>query len=301
MPRPLLAALLLLSCGCAHAAALHLDDAQAERVGDRIFQNEAGRKPYFLVHWNKGEDFASLGIGHFIWHKAGGPASGPRFEESFPGLIPHLQAVVPAADYPAWLQPGIPAPWNSLEEFTREKDGTKANELRALLGRKDAIRVQARYAADRAEKSLPKVLCAVSAAEGAKLRARYDAVATTPQGVFALVDYVNFKGEGVERDAAGGCRVHPVESFPHKPGFDAVYDARPDALKPGEAEGWGLLQVLQRMDDAPAGPQAAAAFARAAEWKLGQRVWNTKPANGESPYAQYLAGWTKRVRDYVNP
>ena len=37
-----------------------------------------------LTSWNQGEDFASLGIGHFIWYPKG--RRGP-FEESFPKLV----------------------------------------------------------------------------------------------------------------------------------------------------------------------------------------------------------------------
>src|SRR5258708_5545050 len=50
-----------------------LTDAQAMEIGKKIFQNEAGGKIPFLTHWNDGEDFASLGIGHFIWYHDGAP------------------------------------------------------------------------------------------------------------------------------------------------------------------------------------------------------------------------------------
>ena len=80
--------------------------------------------------------------------------------------------------------------------------------------------MQARYAADRVEAALPKILAAAPAAERASLQARFDRVASVPNGVYALRDYVNFKGEGVS----------PTERY--------------------NGEGWGLLQVLEGMTDA---------------------------------------------------
>ena len=38
--------------------------------------------------WNAGEDFPSLGIGHFIWYRAG---QQEIFEESFPQLLSFLK------------------------------------------------------------------------------------------------------------------------------------------------------------------------------------------------------------------
>ena len=39
-----------------------------QRIGDRIFENECASRKECLVEWNIGEDFLSLGIGHFIWY-----------------------------------------------------------------------------------------------------------------------------------------------------------------------------------------------------------------------------------------
>ena len=43
----------------------------------------AGKDKY-LVWWNKGEDFASVGIGHFIWFSKG---HSERFREVFPMYV----------------------------------------------------------------------------------------------------------------------------------------------------------------------------------------------------------------------
>jgi hypothetical protein len=41
------------------------------RIGRKVWQNECGGTVAGLTSWNAGENFASLGIGHFIWYPAG--------------------------------------------------------------------------------------------------------------------------------------------------------------------------------------------------------------------------------------
>ena len=88
---------------CQVATALTITNGQALEAGRRLWQNECGGRIDGLTSWNKGEDFASLGIGHFIWYPAG--RRGP-FEESFPRLLEYLSknGVV----LPAWLRGEVP-------------------------------------------------------------------------------------------------------------------------------------------------------------------------------------------------
>lgn len=46
-----------------------IDTTQAAVLADKIWRNESGRDVTKLVWWNRGEHFASLGIGHFIWRR----------------------------------------------------------------------------------------------------------------------------------------------------------------------------------------------------------------------------------------
>ena len=64
-----------------------LTDKELDSIGRRVWQNECGGTRDGLTSWNTGEDFASLGIGHFIWYPKG--QRGP-FEESFPKLAKYL-------------------------------------------------------------------------------------------------------------------------------------------------------------------------------------------------------------------
>src|SRR5688572_23162796 len=73
---------------CAAPAFAELSDAELDKVGRKVWQNESGGKRDGLTAWNVGENFPSLGIGHFIWYPKG--VNGP-FEESFPKLIEFFQ------------------------------------------------------------------------------------------------------------------------------------------------------------------------------------------------------------------
>ena len=68
---------------------LNISKAELNTIGEKIFKNEAGGIKKDLVYWNKGENFPSLGIGHFIWYKQGEPGI---FEESFPQLVEFLKS-----------------------------------------------------------------------------------------------------------------------------------------------------------------------------------------------------------------
>jgi hypothetical protein len=104
------------------------------------------------------------------------------------------------------------------------------------------------------------------AANHAQIQERFDRVASTAQGCYALVDYVNFKGEGVL------------------------------ATERYAGQGWGLLQVLEGMTGENNGPAAVKSFAESAKAVLKNRVHNSPPARNE---AKWLPGWLKRVDTYV--
>ncbi|MFI5351186.1 MAG: hypothetical protein ACHQ2Z_16700 [Elusimicrobiota bacterium] len=259
----LAAASLAAAASSAPASAIHLTPAQAHEIGLKIWKNEAGGKVQFLTHWNKGEDFGSFGIGHFIWYPAG--KRGP-FTESFPGALDALEAA--GEKLPRWMLGHPPCPWPDRDSFYAEFDGPRLTELRALLAR--TIDVQALYAAHRLEDALPKILAATDDAEHATIKRRFDAVAAAPNGVYALVDYVNFKGEG----------VNPTERY--------------------AGQGWGLLQALELTADAAPGQASVEAFAKGADAALTRRVANA-PTDRREREQGWLPGWRIRLKTYLVP
>lgn len=187
----LLALVLTTLSGCtaapaaAGSAGSRLSAAQIDRVGRRIWQNECGGSVAGLTSWNGGEDFASLGIGHFIWYPKG--RQGP-FEESFPPLMAYLETRGIAT--PAWTKG--PCPWPSKAAFDADKNGPRQQELRTLLSR--TVRQQTEFIMARMERALPKMLAQSSNPEA--VRWAFSGLRQTAEGTFCLIDYVNFKGEG---------------------------------------------------------------------------------------------------------
>src|SRR5437016_1142774 len=114
----LLASTLLITAAGARAA-INLSPSETRRIGNRIWQNECGGTITGLTSWNTGENFASLGIGHFIWYPKG--ERGP-FEESFPKLVSFVSAR--GAKLPQFLLSGRDSfcPWNSRAEFQQAID-----------------------------------------------------------------------------------------------------------------------------------------------------------------------------------
>src|SRR5258708_1765653 len=247
--------LLILAALTQIAQSIQLTDTQTQSVGRRLWQNESGGSVAGLTAWNVGEDFASLGIGHFIWYpeKRRGP-----FEESFPPLLAFLRSS--EVSIPSWLTEAHGCPWATRAEFLAATRSPKMEELRVLLAR--TIGLQARFAANRLEQALPKMLAAAPAEKRALVQRNFARVAALPNGTYALVDYVNFKGEGT------------LETERYK------------------GEGWGLLQVLETMGEGPALQE----FSRAADKVLTRRVQNSPPERGEQ---RWLAGWRSRVRSYA--
>jgi hypothetical protein len=246
---------LLCTVGNAFPQSVSLSDAQAERIGRRLWQNESGGTIAGLTAWNSGEDFASLGIGHFIWYPVN--MRGP-FEESFPPLVRYLGSS--SVKIPSWLEQASGCPWSNRAQFRADQQSPRMKELRSLLA--DTISLQARFAGLRLERALPKMLEAVPSEDREKIRTNFERVAGEPQGLYALVDYVNFKGEGTLAS----------ESY--------------------HGEGGGLLQVLEEMRSGP----AASEFSRAADRVLTRRVANAPVARDEK---KWLPGWRNRIRTYA--
>ena len=250
----------LLATSFVHNAlsAIALSHAEALRIGKKIWQNECNGTVSGLTSWNEGENFASLGIGHFIWYPKG--QRGP-FEESFPKLISFISSR--GAKLPKILlgTGELPCPWSSRSEFLRSQQTSEMKELRQFLA--DTVDLQAEFLVKRLGNALPKMLDEAAPAERQNVQQQFERVASTSQGCYALVDYVNFKGEGV---------LH-TERY--------------------RGEGWGLLQVLEGMR--ANGMSAVNEFSHSAAAVLKRRVQNSPPERNE---ARWLSGWLNRVRSY---
>jgi hypothetical protein len=240
----------------------------AEKVGRQVWLNETGGNRDMITAWNRGEDFASVGIGHFIWFPAGLETP---FAESFPKVAKFLRQR--GAKLPGWIdKPEIPAlPWRTRAEFMREFRSHRMVELRTFL--LATVGLQAQYLAQRMQEALPKMLATLSdARERAHVRNQFIRVAKASPDLYPLIDYVNFKGEGIA----------PTETFPDK--------------KTGKAEGWGLKHVLLAMKGDPGDTKGALdEFSEATNFVLTRRAINNPPSR------RWLNGWRKRCETYRRP
>jgi len=240
---------------------LSLSNVEINHLTAMLFRNECGSKYENLISWNKGEDFVSLGIGHFIWYPQG--KEGP-FQETFPALLNYLKNR--RIQLPAWLSTmkKIDAPWNSRKEFLTRYNDNKVTLLRNFLIK--TMNYQALFIIERLNNSLPKILCATTPKLRSQIRNKFYTIANSPNGLYSLIDYVNFKGEGISKK----------ERY--------------------RGQGWGLLQVLEEMQLVRAGKTAIFEFSKTAEKVLIRRIRNSPKQRREG---RWLKGWKKRIYSYT--
>lgn len=244
-----------------------LSPPQLQWLGERIFQNECNAQFECLTSWNAGEDFPSLGIGHFIWYRQ---AQQERFEETFPSLLKHYQD----AQYslPDWLQQlhTPDSPWQSREQFLAEQNSPNMLELRQFLA--NTVDLQVDFIQQRLHTSLPTILTPLENRQRKAVETSFYQLASShpPYGMYAVIDYVHFKGTGTASS----------ERY--------------------QGEGWGLLQVLLEMQTLkqPNSPASLANFIDAATTVLERRVANAPPERGEQ---RWLQGWKNRLLSYLPP
>lgn len=247
---------------------LVLPDDVAQKVGHKIWLNETDGNRDAITSWNAGEEFASLGIGHFLWFPAGKPAP---FEESFPPLLEFLRQQ--NAHLPSWVDkvPIPPCPWTSRADFKKNFNSPQMKELRQFL--LDTVAGQAQYLVVRANGAMEKILrTATDNAERAHIITQFSRIVQASKDLYPLIDYVEFKGEG----------INPEETAVDK--------------QTGTRQGWGLKQVLLKMNGTAIEPKAVLGeYADAAQSVLQQRVRNI-PGNH-----MWESGWLRRVDTYRRP
>ncbi len=248
--------------------AIDLSKEELELIGQKIFMNECAAVIACLVEWNEGEAFPSLGIGHFIWYPTG--VSEP-FTESFPLLIKYMKAqsiILPKSL--STLKP-FDAPWPTREHFLAIRGSQEIDELRHFL--QSTMDAQIEYMLGRCINAFVKIINDVDVEQQTRIISILNAMLSTDGGIYPLIDYVNFKGEGL---------------------------ALSERYK---GVGWGLKQVLLEMpNDALQGDQGdvlprniVAAFARSAKTVLKRRAENA-PRSIEKD--KWYPGWANRIDTY---
>lgn len=239
----------------------NISRSELNAIGEKIFKNEAAGKKENLVYWNEGENFPSLGIGHFIWYKQGEPGI---FEESFPQLVEFLKSK--NVKLPKIMAENKYSPWKDRQELinlkTKKIPDTDIEELTNFLYENKDLQIM--FIFKRLESSLEKMLAVSNDREN--VRKQFYRVASSPNGLYPLIDYVNFKGEG----------TNPKERY--------------------KEQGWGLLQVLENMKGTEPGKEALTEFSNSAKTVLQRRVNNSDPSKNER---KWLQGWFNRCNTYA--
>lgn len=244
---------------------IKLTDKQANYIAKKVWQNEGAGKDKYLIWWNKGEDFASLGIGHAIWFPKGHTE---RFREVFPMMLAFMQKR--GVKMPSWLTPESNFPWRTKEAFVKAKKAKSKQYMELFHFLKGTFGEQAAFMAQRLSNALPQMLESIEDEKKKEvIQRRFHEVMhhkdgkVNERGLYVLLDYTNFKGEGT------------LESERYK------------------GQGWGLLQVLWNMDDKE--PNKLKAFAKSASRMLSRRIKNSPPARGEE---RWRKGWNVRLNTY---
>ena len=244
---------------------IKLTEKQANYIAKKVWQNEGAGLDKYLVHWNNGEDFASVGIGHFIWFSKGHTE---RFREVFPMVVAFMEKR--DVKMPSWLNSKTALPWNSKAEFYAAKKAKSKQYMDLFRFLKRTMSYQAEFMAQRLSEALPQMLSTIDDPKKQKLiKKRFYEVmynrnaSVNERGLYILLDYTNFKGEGTLKS----------ERY--------------------NGQGWGLLQVLEHMDPREANKQKA--FALSAKAMLSRRIKNSPKARGEE---RWRKGWNIRLNTY---
>ena len=156
------------------------------------------------------------------------------------------------------------APWKSREEFLKLKQNNNPEITELINFLYNTQDTQIEFIFNRLEDSLEKMLKVAKNKENVKKQ--FYRVANSPNGLYPLIDYVNFKGEGIS----------PSETY--------------------NGQGWGLLQVLENMKGSQTGRSALEEFSQSAKSVLERRVKNSGAKNEQ----KWLRGWLNRCETYNN-
>jgi hypothetical protein len=248
-------------CANSYSQAFDLSIKEKEWLGEQIFINECSGNIECTTSWNEGEEFPSLGIGHFIWFQAGQTTP---FEETFPALLKFIRTK--NAHVPSWLETEEPnSPWRSRAQFYSKFNSPEMVELRGFLT--DSRSLQVEFIIQRLNQTLEVIITDFPEADRPKARDIIQSLLTShrPYGQYALIDYVHFKGTGLV----------VTERYKNK--------------------GWGLRQILEQMLTTPT---SLYSFVQVAKSLLEMRVINAPIIRNEQ---RWLAGWEKRVETYLPP
>lgn len=237
-----------------------ISSSDARKIGQLICKNETGMRKELLTFWNEHESHPSLGIGHNIWFPEQVKS---KSTEQFPELCRYFKRHRVAL--PDWLDQAEEgqAPWANREEF--QNDTERVTNLRELLA--STVELQTQFMIERLEQRWPLILAQVPEEYQLRVTENFNLLASSPLGLYAMIDYLNFKGDG----------LNPQEE---RNGYR-----------------WGLAQVLSDMPNSLTPVTVNRAFAISAVKILVRLIEN---AGADYDRIRFLKGWVNRVSTYYD-
>jgi hypothetical protein len=236
-------------------AKIVISPQEIQKLGQQIYRNECGGKITNLICWKTGEKNLSLGIGHFIWYPETVNIYN-QFDQQFPKLLQFLQEK--KVMLPQWLSTTQWCPWHSKQEWEVASSGKQAQELQMLLEK--TISLQAEFIVINFLNNCEKLFFDKSVEQ------QFTRMITTSSGIYALIDYANFKGFGFDqRERYNG-------------------------------QGWGLYHVFLHMMQQKPSNNSLQDFVASAKHILALRV---EHAPIEKDEKRWLQGWYNRLDTYL--
>ncbi|MFZ4116631.1 MAG: hypothetical protein ACOYK6_07935 [Chthoniobacterales bacterium] len=175
-------------------------DTQLSELGNRLRSIYSPEKK--MAAWDQ-RGFAYIGIAQFLWYPAG---TSNTFGDDWPNTASVLKDH--GVDLEGWMMG--PCPWPSEKEFSdaQKQNDPRLEKLISLLSAPKAITEQARVIVENFHQafspiSKSSIVKNLPPGEAELLQNNFKAVARVydennkPLGLFALMDYTHFKGEGI--------------------------------------------------------------------------------------------------------
>ena len=157
-----------------------------DQLRDGLIKSETGGKRENLAFWSSSESFPSLGIAHFTWEN--------EFSQ-FPELLGYMVkrgVQLPPKLKKAYYDNKKQRPWKTRAEFYNDKKG-REEIMRFMESSKD---IQARFVIDYTMKHTKTLQSFSKSQLKNKVDGYLRTLRSSARGIYALADYINFKGAG---------------------------------------------------------------------------------------------------------